>query len=101
MSSRRLTSVVRPAQYRSSRSAGSSGSIAEQYVRTSPVPTVRPAARSSCEKSTSRAAKGACVTAVASPAAGGTSATGGDLREVVAHKVEIVAVLDDGAKSVV
>src|SRR5215469_1502219 len=95
MSSRRLTRVVLPAQYRSSRSEGSSGSIAEQYVRTSPVPTVRPAPRSSRQKSTSMAANGASVAAIA------WSATGRDLREVVAHDVEVVPILDDSAESVV
>src|ERR1700735_2868938 len=98
MSSRLETRDVRPAQYRSIRSVGSSGSIAEQYVITSPVPTVRPAARSSREKSTSSAARGARSAAVLRSLSAACSGTGRDLCQVAAHKVEVVPVLDHGAE---
>src|SRR5271167_1093553 len=87
MSSCRVTSVVRPAQYRSARSAGSSLLSAEQYTRTSPEPTASPAARSSPAKRTSKPVKG-------------SSGTGGDLLEVVADHLEVVSVLDHGAERV-
>src|SRR5215469_1840434 len=95
MSSRLLTSVVRPAQYRSSRSDGSSCAIAEQYVRTSPVPIVMPAARSSRPKPTSTGANGACS---------GTSTrsgTGGYLCQALAYQLKVVPVLDHGAQRVI
>src|SRR5271165_6508544 len=87
MSSCRLTSVVRPAQYRSTRSAGSSMLSAEQYTRTSPEPTASPAARSSPAKRTSRPVNR-------------SSGTGGDLLQVVADHLEVVQVLDHGTERV-
>src|SRR5712671_4443508 len=87
MSSCLLTSVVRPAQYRSTRSDGSRLASAEQYTSTSPEPTASPAARSSPAKRTSRPVKG-------------SSGTGGDLLQVVAHHLEVVAVLDHRAERV-
>src|SRR5215469_15943799 len=88
MSSGLLTRVARPAQYTSSRSVGSSVAVAEQYVSTSPVPTVSPAPRSSRAKPTSTSVKGS------------RSGTRGDLFQAVADQVEIVAVLDDRAQRV-
>src|ERR1700691_795284 len=90
MSSWRLTSVARPAQYRSMRSDGSSGVMAAKYVSTSPVPTVRPASRSSRAKPTSTPVK-----------APGPSATGDDLRQVLPHQVKVVAVFDHRAERVI
>src|SRR5450755_4909918 len=88
MLSRRVTSVVRPAQYRSTRSVGSSGTIAAQYVSTSPEPTASPAERSTAAKSTSTPTKGAC------------SGTGCDLFQVVPDHVEVVAFLHHRAEGV-
>src|SRR5581483_1256828 len=88
MSAPRLTSVTRPAQYRSARSDGSSGVIAAQYASTSPVPTTTPADLSSRAKP------------VSTPVNAASLPTGGDLREVVPHQIEVVAVLDDGAERV-
>src|ERR1022692_1242810 len=88
MASCRVTSVVRPAQYKSSRSDGSRAPIAEQYVRMSPEPTARPATRSSWEKSTSTPTKAA------------RSDTGRNLFQVLSHDVEVVAFLHDGAQGV-
>src|SRR5580693_2676708 len=93
MSSCRLTSVVRPAQYRSTRSAGFSLVSAEQYSRTSPEPTASPAARNSPANLTSRPVNG---TRSSSAAPG----TGGDLLQVVQDHLEIVPVLDHGAQRV-
>src|SRR5215469_5819188 len=90
MSSCRLTSVARPAQYTSTRSDGSSGVMAEQYVSTSPVPTTRPAARSSRANPTSTPANGATA----------RSGTGGDLRHVLAGEIQVVTVLDDSSEGV-
>src|SRR5215475_9942762 len=71
MSSGLLTRVARPAQYTSSRSVGSSVAAAEQYVSTSPVPTVSPAPRNSRAKPTSTSVNGT------------RSGTRGDLLQVV------------------
>src|ERR1700733_5890770 len=92
MSSCLFTSVVRPAQYRSTRSAGSSRLSAEQYSSTSPDPTARPAARNSPAKLTSRPVK--------SGGASGAAGTGDDLGQVVADDLEVVAVLDYRAQRV-
>src|SRR5271165_6695460 len=130
MSSCRVTSVVRPAQYRSTRSAGSSLLSAEQYTSTSPEPTASPAARSSPAKRTSRPVKGdgsggpagmgggsppctgevggspPCTGEVGgSPpcpekVGGGSGGTGGDLLQVVADHLEVISVLDHGAERV-
>src|SRR5215472_10023585 len=89
MSSGLLTRVARPAQYTSSRSVGSSVAVAEQYVSTSPVPTLSPAPRSSRAKPTSTSVNGT------------RSSTRRDLLQAVADQVEIVAVLDDRAQRVV
>src|SRR5215472_8663939 len=89
MSSCRDTSEVRPAQYRSTRSVGSSGVMAEQYVITSPVPTTSPAARNARAKSTS------------SPGNAVRSGTRGDLLQVLAHHREIVMILNDRAERLV
>src|SRR5580704_11079637 len=86
MSSWRITSVVRPAQYRSTRSAGFSRLSAEQYSSTSPEPTASPAARNSPANATSSPVNG--------------SGTGGDLLQVVQDHLEIVPVLDHGAQRV-
>src|SRR5690349_18716837 len=88
MLSFRVTRVVRPAQYRSTRSAGSRVLMAVQYVSTSPVPTARPAERSSAAKLASTAANGAW------------SATGGDLLQVLPDQVEIVPFFHHGAQGV-
>src|SRR5580693_417369 len=95
----RLISVVRPAQYKSSKSVGSSGAIAAQYVSTSPVPTVSPAARSSREKPTSSPANGARPPGCGTPGPP-ASGTGGDLGQIAPYQVEVVAVLDDRAQRV-
>src|SRR5215472_16721654 len=89
MSSGLLTRVARPAQYTSSRSVGSSVAVAEQYVSTSPVPTLSPAPRSSRAKPTSTSVNGT------------RSSTRRDLLQAVPDQVEIVAVLDDRAERVV
>src|SRR5580658_5813491 len=94
MLSRLVTSVVRPAQYRSPRSEGSSEPIAEQKARMSPEPTFSPAVRSSREKPTS------VLTIGARYAAPGGSATGRDLCQVVAHQIEVVAFLHHGTERV-
>src|ERR1700727_1185917 len=88
MLSRLVTSVLRPAQYRSARSAGSSRVIAAQKVTASPDPTARPATRSSRVKLTSR------------PTSPARSGTGRDLFQVLPHHVEIVALLHHGAQGV-
>src|ERR1700730_8810730 len=93
MFSRRVTSVARPAQYKSSRSEGSSGLIAEQKVSMSPEPTARPAERSSDAKSTSTLTKPVRSKAV-------RSGTGGDLLQIVPHHIEVVAFLHHGAQGV-
>src|ERR1044072_1207815 len=85
MSSRRVTSVVRPAQYRSTRSVGSSTASEAQNACTSPVPTARPAARSEWENSTSSRTK---------------SGIRDDLPERLADQLEVVALLDDRAERV-
>src|SRR5580704_5617541 len=107
ISSCRLTSVVRPAQYRSTTSDGSSWLSAEQYTMTSPEPTASPAVRSSPAKRTSRPVKGAGPGGMgggsppcAEKVSGGSSGTGGDLLQVVADHLEVVPVLDDGAERV-
>src|SRR5262249_10752077 len=87
MSSRLVTSVARPAQYRSARSVQSSGVIATQEARTSPEPTASPARRSSRQNRTS------------TPVMPG-SGTGGDLLQVVPHHVEVVALLHHRAEGV-
>src|SRR5689334_21692883 len=84
MSSRRWTSVTRPAQYRSTRSVGSRGSSAWHSVSTSPVPTASPEERSAPPKPISRRTTG--------------SAIGGYLAERAAHQVEVVPVLDHRAE---
>src|SRR5271170_1020155 len=88
MLSRRFTSVVRPAQYRSTRS---SEPIAEQKARMSPEPAGIPALRSSLAKETSMLTIGARA----------ASGTGRDLFQVVPHELEVVALLDHGAEGVV
>src|SRR5215475_5695165 len=88
MSSFEQASVVRPAQYKSTRSAGSRTPAAVQYVATSPVPTRTPAARSARPNPTRTPAKPGC------------SATGGDLLELVEDQAEVVLVLDNGAHGV-
>src|SRR6266851_5403230 len=93
MFSRRVTSVARPAQYKSSRSEGSSGLIAEQKISMSPEPTASPAERSSDAKSTSTLTKPVRSKPV-------RSGTGGDLLQVVPHHIEVVAFLHHGAQGV-
>src|ERR1700722_9035776 len=88
MSSFVQTREVRPAQYRSTRSAGSSRLAAAQYVTTSPEPPGTPAGRSARPNPTSTPANAVC------------SATGGELLELVEHQIEVVLVLDDGADGV-
>src|ERR1700685_4343472 len=93
MSSCRFTSVVRPAQYRSTRAAGCSLLSAEQYIRTSPEPTASPAARSSPANVTSSPVNG-------TRSSSGAAGTGGDLLQVVQDHLEIVPVLDHGAQRI-
>src|SRR5271154_6452302 len=93
MSSWRFTNVARPAQYRSTRSAGFSLLSAEQYCRTSPEPTASPAARSSPANATSSPVNG-------TRSSSGAAGTGGDLLQVVQNHLEIVPVLDYGAQRV-
>src|SRR5580658_542457 len=93
MSSCRFTSVVRPAQYRSARSAGFSLLSAEQYSRTSPEPTASPAARNSPANVTSSPVNG-------TRSSSGAAGTGGDLLQVVQDHLEIVPVLDHGTQRV-
>src|SRR5580700_6699678 len=71
----------------------------------SPEPTGSPAARSSRANRTSTPTSGACrmVAAPSGGAASGTGAcsgTGGDLRQVVAHHVQVVAFLHHRADGV-
>src|SRR3984885_6632826 len=96
MLSRLVTSVLRPAQYRSTRSEGSSKLAAELKLRMSPDPITSPAERSSREKPTSVLRIGGRY---AARVAG--SATGRDLCQVVAHELEVVAFLDHRAERVV
>src|ERR1700683_5215756 len=96
MLSRLVHSVLRPAQYRSTRSEGSRKLAAEVKLRMSPDPIASPAERSSREKPTSVLRIGgryaACVAG---------SATGRDLCQVAAHQLEVVAFLDHRAERVV
>src|SRR5579872_3806015 len=104
MLSRLVTSVLRPAQYRSSRSEGFSEPIAEQKSRMSPEPTGSPAARSSRENATSTSTSGARAGAPGPPfrpaGAVPSSGTGGDLFQVVLDQFEVVAFLHHGAERV-
>src|SRR5260370_21626173 len=108
MFSRRVTSVARPAQYKSSRSEGSSGLIAEQKISMSPEPTASPAERSSDAKSTSTLTKPVRSKEGSSRAGGSKpvrskpvrSGTGGDLLQIVPHHIEVVAFLQHGAQGV-
>src|SRR5260370_25375960 len=93
MSSCRFTNVVRPAQYRSTRSAGFSVLSAEQYSRTSPEPTASPAARSSPANATSSSVNG-------TRSSSGAAGTGGDLLQLVQDHLDIVPVLDHGPQRV-
>src|SRR5216684_2685659 len=101
MFSRRVTSVARPAQYKSSRSEGSSGLIAEQKISMSPEPTASPAERSSDAKSTStltkpvRSKEGRSRAVRSKPVRSKPvrSGTGGDLLQIVPHHIEVVAFL--------
>src|SRR5580704_141361 len=98
MLSRRVTSVVRPAQYRSARSVGSRVLIAVAYASTAPEPTGRPAARSGAAKSASTRTNGkpGATGAPAAPA----SATGGDLFQVLQDQFQVVALLDHRTQGV-
>src|SRR6266851_9766627 len=103
MFSRRVTSVARPAQNKSSRSEGSSERIAEQKVSMSPEPTARPTERSSDAKSTSTLTKPVRSKAMGSRAVRSKavrSGTGGDLLQVVPHDIEVVAFLHYGTQGV-
>src|SRR6266851_739058 len=108
MFSRRVTSVARPAQYKSSRSEGSSGLIAEQKISMSPEPTASPAERSSDAKSTStltkpvRSKEGRSRAVRSKPVRSKPvrSGTGGDLLQIVPHHIEVVAFLHHGAQGV-
>src|SRR6185369_7805782 len=95
--SRRVTIVVRPPQYRSSRSVGSSRAIAWLNVSTSPEPTARPAPRNSSANATSTLTNGASLV---SPSATLAHSPRGDPVEVGAHQFQVVVVLDHRAQGV-
>src|SRR5262245_7109737 len=89
MWSRWFTNVDRPAQYRSSRSVGSTRASAAPNVMTSPEPTARPAPRSRSAKATSTLTRGAW------------SATRRNPVQIGPHQLEVVALLHHGAECVV